>query len=176
MALSAALVLVGLISLLNLLLTLGLVRRMRELESRPAATAPRPSGFVAGPGTAVGPRATVDVTGRPVPLPDPASLTVIGFFATDCPSCADSMPGFLTRAAGAGPDRAIAVVTGARDDEDRYVRRLAPTVPVVADQAADELAAAFRVRAYPAFVLLGPDGTVRASGLSLDDLPVTVPA
>lgn len=175
MALSAALAFVGLLGLLNLLLTLGLVRRLRDLESRPAAPSSA-SGFMVGRGTGVERQATVDVAGRPVSLPDPAFPTVIGFFTTGCPPCADSMPGFLARAADAGPERTVAVVTGARDDDDRYVRRLAPTVPVVADADADALVEAFHVRAFPAFVLLGPDGTVRASGISLDDLPVTVPA
>ena len=173
MVLSAAVTVVGLLGLLNLLLTLGLVRRLRELEAGPAATPPRAGGLVVSAGAAVETHATVDVAGRPVLLPDPDASTVVGFFATDCPSCADSIPAFLARA---GRDRTVAVVTGPRDDDDAYVRRLAPAGRVVADGDADGLVGAFQVRAYPAFVRLDPDGTVRASGHSLGDVPDTVTA
>jgi thiol-disulfide isomerase/thioredoxin len=161
----------ALLGTFNLVLTLGVVRRLRELESRPAGRAAPAGTFVIGPGATVTRREVTDTAARSARLPDPGAATLVGFFATDCPSCADSLPEFLARATADGRHRTLAVVTGARDDDHRYVDQLAPTVPVVADPEADDLVSAFRVRVFPAFVLLGPDGIVRASGNSLDDVP-----
>src|SRR5438270_353683 len=111
----AALVLLGLLCLLNLLLTVGILRRMR---AQPATGAGTP--FALRPGSAIGEFAATTTDGEPLTA---ATLDgTVAFFSADCPACHDTLPDFLAYAREQGRDHVFAVFGG--DDPDT-VRALA---------------------------------------------------
>lgn len=118
----AALVLLGLLCLVNLLLTVGILRRMRAQAA--AGSGPL---FALRPGSAVGEFAATTTDGEPLTT---ATLDgTVAFFSADCPACHDTLPDFLAYAREQGRDRVLAVVGG--DDADT-VRALAEVARVVA--------------------------------------------
>ncbi|WP_203961337.1 TlpA family protein disulfide reductase [Actinocatenispora thailandica] len=165
--LDAAIVLVGVIALLNLLLTLGLVRRLREHTDRLNRLS---AGRVAGrpdPQLRIGDRppefeaATVDgrrLTGRDAPL-------LVGFFARRCQPCKEWVPRFA-RAAGAlpgGRERALAVVVGTEEETADLVAQLRPAAMVVTEELDGPMGRSFGVAGYPTLYRLAEDGTVAAT-------------
>ncbi|WP_103355662.1 TlpA family protein [Amycolatopsis sp. CA-128772] len=156
----AALVLLGLLCLLNLLLTVGILRRMR---AQPAAGTP----FALRPGSAVGEFTATTTDGEPLTA---ATLDgTLAFFSADCPACHDSLPDFLAYAREQGRDNVFAVFGG--DDPDT-VRALAEVAHVVAaDLDGGPVAAAFRNTWTPAlYVVTG--GRVVATAGRVHELPV----
>lgn len=175
--LTAAVVFVGVIGLLNLVLTYGVIRRLREHD---AALADRPhmAGFdvMVPAGTAVADFETQTVDGTPVSNADLTGHSVVGFFSTTCEPCRDRLPEFVTHAATVpgGPDGVLAVVVSDPVDADTsvadlFVERLRPVARVVAELYDGPIGKAFGVRAYPALAVV-VDGTVVASGDNLDVL------
>lgn len=78
--LAAAVVLIGLLCVLNLLLTVGLIRRLREQgPGRPGNAAP-PTAL--GPGSRIGDFTTRTTGGEPVSHEDLTGL--VGFFSAGC--------------------------------------------------------------------------------------------
>ena len=181
--LTVAVVFVGAIGLLNLVLTFGVIRRLREHD---VALAARPS--MAGPdvmvpaGTAVADFQTRTVDDETVSNADLAGHTLVGFFSTTCGSCRERLPEFVTHAATApgGRDRVLAiVVSDSAETEpsvaDPFLAQLRPVARVVTEQHDGPIGKAFGVRGFPALAAV-VDGTVVASGDTFDDLTVTAPA
>lgn len=156
----AALVLLGLLCLLNLLLTVGILRRMRAQT----ATA---SPFTLRPGSAVGEFTVTTTDGEP--LTAAALDGTVAFFSADCPACHDTLPDFLAYARDQGRDRVFAVFGG---DDPETVRALAEVAHVVpADLDGGPVAAAFRNTWTPAlYVVAG--GRVVATAGRVHELPV----
>ena len=158
----AALVLLGLFCLLNLLLTVGILRRMRA-----QATAGSGSLFALRPGSAIGEFAATTADGEPLTA---ATLTgTVAFFSADCPACHDTLPDFLAYAREHGRDNVLAVFGG---DEPETVRALAEVARVVpADLDGGPVAAAFRNTWTPALYVVA-DGRVVATAGRVHELPV----
>lgn len=156
----AALVLLGLLCLLNLLLTVGILRRMR-------AGSPSTTPFALRPGSAVGEFTATTTDGEPITA---AALTgTVAFFSADCPACHDTLPDFLAHAREQGRDNVLAVFGG--DDPDT-VRALAEVARVVtADLDGGPVAAAFRNTWTPALYVVA-DGRVVATAGRVHELPV----
>jgi hypothetical protein len=180
--LTAAMIFVGVIGLLNLVLTYGVIRRLREHDAALASRPHMPGFDVMVPaGTAVADFGTHTVDGAPVSNADLTGHTVVGFFSTTCEPCRDRLPDFATHAATVpgGPDRVLAVVVSdsvAADTSvaDLFVARLRPVARVVTEQYDGPIGKAFGVQAYPALAVVA-DGTVVASGDSLDALAAAAP-
>jgi hypothetical protein len=180
--LTAAICIVGGLCALDLLLTLGVVRRLRthttalgELkrlqDTEPPS--PLPAGSSVGGFTA----ATRDGGFVTAELLDRELL--VGFFAPGCDGCAKLLPDFVESAPAiaGGPEHVLAVVTDAGDDADgveEYVDKLRAVARIVVEGPEGPVAGAFAVTSVPALVLVGPGGTVVASGSRLSDLPVPV--
>jgi hypothetical protein len=165
--LAAAVVLLGLLCLVNLLFTLGIVRRMRE----PAPDWHTAPPFLLGPGSGIGEFAAVTTAGEPVSHETVAGM--VGFFSIGCEACHELLPAFRERAAQLDRERVLAVVGG--DDED-MVRSLEPVARViVADPAGGPVAQAFKNTWTPALYLVGDDHRVAAAGTRMDELPAGVP-
>ncbi|MEV6928529.1 hypothetical protein AB0M46_29135, partial [Dactylosporangium sp. NPDC051485] len=151
----AVVVLVGVVGLLNLVLTYGVIRRLREhteLLSGGAAEAPWPA-----PGTEIGAFAATTTAGRDLRTADLADGLQVGFFRTGCAPCQERMPQFAARAEAAGdPERFLAVLAGDPQELAGEIARLAPVAQVVLTGRDSDVIKAFEVTAFPTLVLVGP--------------------
>lgn len=178
--LTAAVVLVGLVGALNLVLAVGLVRRLRQhtahlnrLLAGGELSEPLPAGTVVAEFTAT----TTD--GEPVSRALLAGRTLVGFLSPTCQACAPLVPGFLELAGRlGGRERVVAVVdtAGGADRTDEYVARLAGAVRVVVEADRGPLQEAFQVSGFPMFYLVDADGTVVAAGFDLPEVTVAAGA
>ena len=169
--LTAVVVLFCGITLINLVVTVGLVRRLRDGNFGDSG----PEGNFGGlqPGDAA------PDLGLPT---EPGLRTFVGFFSTDCKTCPDYLPRFRARAAGF-EGRSIAVVSGRAAKYEEYREALGPGI-LVAEHRGDQhmgsgpLISGFDVQSWPSFFLVAANGNVSATGAKLLDQPfpvVTVP-
>jgi len=166
----AAVILVGALCTIDLLLTFGVIRRLRE-HTELLAQGGGPGGpTVLRPGERVTGVVAVDVDGRPVPT----DVGLVGFFSPSCVACEQLLPKFADRASGfpGGPDRVLAVIADELPGTGKYEMALHGLARIVLEPDSGPLATAFRVTAYPAWCLLDGTGTVLASGHAADPLPV----
>jgi hypothetical protein len=173
--LTAAVVLVGILVLLDLLLTLGLIKRVRthagllgRLADQLAGQPPNPG--VLAVGTPVGDFAGVTTEGAELSrgtFPDGA---VIGFFSSWCDACAEHLPGFLSYAEPLGRDRVLAVVQGDLEGLAELVGKLSKVAQVVTEPDQGPIARAVGVRALPTMAVVDADWRVTSSGFSADML------
>jgi thiol-disulfide isomerase/thioredoxin len=177
--LAVAVALVGALCLIDLVLTLGVVRRLRDHSTRLSAL----SGFepdadtLRAPGVAVDPFTTEDVHGTPVSLTDLTQPTLVGFFSPNCPACEEKLPSFLdyARAFPGGRDRTLAVVAG-ESGGVRYRGALGDVATVVVEpEVVGPVQKAFGTRSYPSFLVV-VDGVVTQSTHDVADLPEHQPA
>jgi AhpC/TSA family len=161
-----AVVIVGVLALLNLLLTFGVIRRLREHTerlSRPAAGLP---DLMVGVGESPGSFTARTTEGEQVSLEALAGgEQLVGFFSPSCQPCKEVAPAFVARAAAGGQTRALAVVVGGPEEVGDLVTWFAPVARVVVEADVNgAVASAFRVNGFPALCLLDADGVVTASG------------
>ncbi|MEV5707125.1 TlpA disulfide reductase family protein [Actinoallomurus sp. NPDC052274] len=163
--LAAAVVLVGLLCVLNLLLTLSLIRRLREQ----GAAQPRHAGppTVLKPGSEVGDFATTTVDDEPVSRADLIGL--VGFFSAGCEPCHELAPRFAGLATGLPR---LAVVTG---DDPELVAVLSPAARVVVEGYDGVVSGAFQNTWTPSLYLIDGEHRVVATGGRLEDLPIESP-
>lgn len=180
----ALVVLLAALGVLNLLLTFGLVRRLREhtkllntlyeFVGVEAGIDPERAGIV--PGETVGEFQTTTVDGEPVGRDDLAPATVVAFLAATCDSCHEQLPDLLTYARERGRQRVLAVVDGAGGDPTDLVERLNAAVRVVLADPESSIGSAFRIRSFPRFFVLGADGTLAAVARTVSRLPADISA
>lgn len=148
----AALAFVGTLGALNLVLLLGVIRRLREhtdlLAQRANGTRELP---VIAVGERVGEATAVALSGAGIStsrLPDGA---VVAFFATDCRPCREKVPAFADFARGlpGGPDQVLAVVVDVTGDGGLFTDVLAEVAQVVVEGPDGPLSKAFQVSAFP---------------------------
>ena len=161
----AAVVLVGAIATVNLLLTVGVVRRLREHTAELAARRDDPAGPAGLPvGAPVGEFAATGVSGRPVTRAMLDRPALVGFFSPGCAPCKEKLPDFVAQAARrpGGPDAVLAVVVGDPAEAAESVAALRPVATVVVEPEDGPLQWAFAIGGFPTFVLV-EDGVVAAS-------------
>ncbi|MDG6107216.1 redoxin domain-containing protein [Dactylosporangium aurantiacum] len=172
---SAALVLVGLVAAVNLLLTFGIVRRLREQTAELAALragggAPvMPDNDVAYPaGTPLDQFITTDVDGVAVSSTTLGSRPLVGFFSPHCLPCKEQLPAFVehARTRPGGRDGVLAVVVGTAEETAEVVRQLRAVARVVTEPDQGQVQRAFGVTGFPGFILV-EDGVVAASNFLL---------
>jgi len=141
----AALVLLGLLCLLNLMLTVGILRRMRA-GTNPTTDLP----FELRPGGSIG-----AFTARTSAGDDLTADTLTGtvaFFSADCDACHDLLPDLIAYATEQGRDQVTAVVGGT---DPATVAALEPVARVViADPDGGPVARAFRNTWTPALYVV----------------------
>lgn len=173
--LAATAVLIGLLTVTNLILTVGVVRRLREHTAELAAL--RSGGAVDSDialpaGSSVGAFDATSVEGRPVTLTTLGNRPLVGFFSPHCGPCKERLPAFVEHAASrpGGRDAVLAVAVGTEEETAELVEllRLVATIVVEPDQG--PVQQAFAVSGFPAFVLV-EGGVVAASDFDL--APVT---
>lgn len=174
MFLTAAVVLVGATCLLNLVLTLGLIRRMRQYGHLLDGLEPAEIGAsTRSVGSAVAPFTATAVDGSVVGPGWFTEPTLVGFFSPGCPSCKNLLPGFL---AAAATRRALAVVEKGPEPGDEYVGPLAEVATVLDGDESRGAIVAFGVRGFPAVCQVDAQGVISATGAHLVGSPAPVAA
>jgi peroxiredoxin len=170
--LTGAVVLLTGISLVHLLLTVGLVRRIREHEVRLAAlAADLPDAMTMRVGERVPDFETRATDGEPVRRAGLTEPALFGFFSPQCDACTERVPEFR-RAAAAHGGPVVAVVVADGGDVETLATALAFT-RVVVEEPGGPVTGAFGVRGFPAFAYVDADGVLRSRGF---DLPQPAPA
>ncbi|MDQ1025263.1 thiol-disulfide isomerase/thioredoxin [Streptomyces umbrinus] len=157
-----AVVFVGLLCALDLTLTLGVVKRLREHTELIGNLSGRAS---IGVGEEVGEFTTVTVDGTPLSREGLADDTLVGFFSPGCPACKEELPKFVeyARAMPGGRERVLATVVGDVARTTDMVAQLTPVAQVVAEPAQHgTVGPAFQVAAFPSVMRVGANGGGRS--------------
>jgi thiol-disulfide isomerase/thioredoxin len=164
--LAVSVAVVAAIAVLNLLLTLGVARRLREHAARlaelPADGLGPPPDLVLAAGTRPAEFHAETVDGGEVSLASLATPALLGFFSPDCPPCREWIPRFV-QAAGELPEgraQALAVVIGNATGGGDEVAQLRPVAQVVVEPSDGPVSRAFELKGWPALCRLGADGTI----------------
>ncbi|MFG2000327.1 TlpA family protein disulfide reductase [Spirillospora sp. NPDC048911] len=163
--LTAAVVLVGVLCVLNLTLTLAVIRRLREQGHGHAVSATPPVALK--PGSRPAAFTATTTAGEQVSAADLTGL--VGFFSAGCEPCHAMLPHFAERAGAMGRADVLAVIGG---NDEELAAALAPVARVVVEDHDGPVAGAFQNSWTPAVYLLGPDHAVVATGGRLEDLPL----
>ncbi|WP_432120003.1 TlpA family protein disulfide reductase [Streptomyces sp. bgisy032] len=158
-ALTAAVVLVGMLCAVDLLLTMGVIRRLREYGPDGPARAPSRGMTPLRPGEELPAFTAVAVDGARVgrsSLPDGA---LIAFLSPNCEPCRAKLPELVAHAAAdpGGRERTIAVVVGEPKECEGFVRELSPVARVVVEPKGGPVCAALRVDAFPTTLRIRSD-------------------
>lgn len=169
--LAAAVIIVGCLCLLDLLLTFGVLRRLREhaaLLARLESADPLP-GLAAGQRPAT--FSAVSASGRVVT--GPVGLRVAAFFSSSCSVCPGKVTPFVeyVRSRHLDQDSVLAVVAADAGSAAPYVLDLAATAQVCVEPAGGDISRAFTINGFPAFFLLDPAGVIVAADFDPDSLP-----
>ena len=176
--LTAAVVLLALLCLLNLAVSAAVIRRLRDAAgSVPVGVAHTPApaqGLVVGERPA--PFSVVATNGTTVDRDALHGPTLVAAFATSCPDCARHAPELLDRAArcsDAGIDR-LSLLVDTGPDRTGLAETLGRAGNLVTGDQAAALMRLLRIPSTPAYLLLDADGSVLATGGELDALPLPV--
>ncbi|MGW5696626.1 hypothetical protein ACWEWX_38805 [Streptomyces asiaticus] len=153
----AAVVFVGSLGALNLVLMIGVIKRLREHTERLSAFRPRTTDIEVG--TEIGAFRTVTVDDEPLAQESLADDTLVAFFSPTCGPCKTSLPSFVAHARGlaGGRNRVLATVVGDADAAAPFVAELSPVARVVVESPAGTVSTAFGTRAFPTLLRVGRD-------------------
>jgi len=172
-----AVIIVGVLCLTDLVVSFGIIRRLREhtalLTEQAHADLPV-TGLAVGETPAPFAVTTVDEQLKS----GPAGLRLVAFFSSSCSICPKRVPAFAdyVQANRIRRDDVLAVVLGTADEPVPYLDQLRTVAQMRLEPENGELAQAFKVSGYPAFCLLDADGAVLASGYDPAALPTPVAA
>ncbi|MEO3926248.1 hypothetical protein ABGB07_20600 [Micromonosporaceae bacterium B7E4] len=175
--LTATVVLVGFLCILNLILTFGVMRRLRE-HTDLLARRHEPTVEV---GTEIAEFTASTADGEPIADDLISEETVVAFFTPGCTSCLDKLPKLVAHARTLGRERVLAVIVGTADAAAPLVTALRPVALVVVEEEGHggPLTSAFMVRAYPTLMSVAPGraGRLVVSASTVDlDRPAPVSA
>lgn len=159
----AALIVLGAVLALNLLLTFGVIRRLREHTKILEAAVPGSSITDFSATTVDGVTLTRDRLSG-----DSEALTV-AFLAPECGSCRSLVPELAGWAARQDRERTLVVLDGQVSDPADLVAVLNPVAQVIVERSGTPVASAFKVDAFPSFCVVG-EGRVLASFADMSGL------
>lgn len=162
--LTAAVVIVAVLCTLDLILTLGVIRRLREhTETLAGLSAGHRDGIA--PGTVVGDISGESIIGTPIDRTfiTGGGDTVIGFFSPGCGPCKALLPEYRSFVSGA-PYRVLTVIVGERAGAAEYIEALRDTGEIVVEAPPGSIAQAFGVDGYPTVCMVDDSGRVVAAG------------
>ncbi|MFB4298830.1 TlpA family protein disulfide reductase [Actinomadura sp. NTSP31] len=166
----AGVVFVGALCAFDLILTLAVVRRLREHAALlEGARAPAP---FTPPGTALPEFTAASLDGAAVTRDFFSEPTVVGLFSTTCASCRERLPEFADRVRPLDARRVLAVIEGDRAEAEPFVAALASLATVVVEPRHGPLNAAFGHPAAPSFYIVDEGAVVTASMLTPAGLPM----
>jgi thiol-disulfide isomerase/thioredoxin len=166
--LTAAVVVVGALCVVDLLLSVGIIRRLREhteMLSQLRSTSSVPTSLP-GPGTRVDEFTATSTEGTGVALGAAGGESLIGFFSPGCGPCATVLPEFVDHAAVAGA-AVLAVIVGDGPEVAQMTAALEPVAQVVHEQHGGAVSGVFGVAMFPSLFVLDASRTVMASGHDL---------
>ncbi|QVQ52446.1 redoxin domain-containing protein [Spiractinospora alimapuensis] len=160
--LTAVVVLVGLVAVLNLVLTLGVVRRLRDHTERfeQMSGGFTPDDGILLPGQRPEEFTATTVDGREVSHETVAGPALVGFFMPGCGPCHEWVPRFAAAAADPESPPTMAVVVGGPEESTEMVATLSEVTHVIVEDTHGPVAKAFAVQAFPVMCRTGDDGTV----------------
>lgn len=155
-----ALAFVGLLGALNLLLTIGVIKRLREHTTLLAEVTPPPMVKV---GQEVSDFETTSFDGQRIAADLLEPGTLVGFFSPTCGPCKEKLPKFVSHvgALPAEQPTPLAVVIGEVDAAGDFLAQLTPVARVVVERGDGPVSRAFGVRAYPTLLRVDRDGSGR---------------
>ena len=167
----AAVVVVGGLCLLDLLLTFGVIRRLREHTSMLAARGETNPPVGLAEGLSPGAFTASTISGEVVA--GTTGLRVVAFFSPWCKSCPERVPPFLEYLSShrIGRDSVLAVVASDDGTSPPFQDQLVEVAQTCVEPHEGEIVKAFEVAGFPAFFLLDADGVVAASGFDPATLP-----
>jgi thiol-disulfide isomerase/thioredoxin len=167
--LTVAVIAVGALGVLNLVLAMGIIKRLRE-QSR--ATGDAGPGVLPA-GSQVGEFDAVALDGRVIQLSTMQAGAVVAFFSPTCQPCKELMPAFTDYALHhpGGRDQVFAIVVSEAPEAADLIERLTPVATVLTATRNEPIVTSFAASGYPALYLMGEQGQVMASGHSMGDLP-----
>lgn len=172
----AAIGIIGIFCLLNLALTLGLVRQMRRYsDALEAGRAGASSLWRFKAGTRAPDFTAVTTAGETRSLSTMAGQrALIAFFSVMCPPCRAQAPLLREYAQSSARDtsQVIAVICGQGAIASEFARELDGPMDVVLEPLRGPTVMAFAVSSFPAFYVIGEGGDIEASAISVADLPV----
>ncbi|MFI6984263.1 TlpA disulfide reductase family protein [Embleya sp. NPDC050154] len=160
----AALTLVGSLCLLNLILTVGVIKRLREHTEMLANVGGAGNGRASiTVGEEVGDFTASTVDGEQLARDLLVGETLVAFFSPTCKPCKEKLPKFLDFAATlpGGRDRVLATVVGDTEASAALVAELTPVARVIVEEYDGALSAAFQAKAYPTLLMVARDGAGR---------------
>jgi hypothetical protein len=168
----AAVAVVGALCLIDLLLTLGVIRRLRE-HTEMITRLNVPEVPVIGLAAGESPAAFSAVTVSGDPVSGPAGLRLAAFFSSSCSMCPERVPPFIQYLADhqIAKEHVLTVVLGSDDEPPAYLDRLAEVTLACAHGEDSDVAKAFKAVGFPAFCLLNVDGAVLATSYDPAMLP-----
>ncbi|WP_242887241.1 TlpA family protein disulfide reductase [Actinomadura litoris] len=152
--------LAAVLCVLNLVLTFGVIRRLREhttlLSARGRAALDNPLVEI---GTPAEPFSTVTVDDVEIDGGAFTGKTTVAFFSPDCEPCREKLPRFVDYAKSLPNPREslLVAVVGDRADGRGFIDALSPYANVVSEQPFGPLGRAFGVRMYPTVLQVEPD-------------------
>jgi thiol-disulfide isomerase/thioredoxin len=157
------------LGLLNLVLTVGVIRRLREHTELLSGGPGKGPDLVLGVGESPDSFTATTIDEEQISSETLAGEQLVGFFATTCGPCKEKAPLFAERAALGGRSQALAVVVGEPDETAEFVTLFQPVARVVVESDRDGgvLGRTFKVKGFPAICTLDGDGMVTASGAGL---------
>ncbi|MFV2195698.1 TlpA disulfide reductase family protein [Nocardiopsis sp. LOL_012] len=168
--------LVGALCLLNILLTVGVIRRLKEhtetIEQLRSAVPVLPGQIMLPAGEEVADFSAETTDGTTVSRDALEGETLVGVFSPGCSACAEQLPLFTDLAGSypGGRDRVLAVVVGGAEEAADEIARLTPVARVVQEEHGGTTAPAFGVNGFPAMARIDATGRVLASGYSVEAL------
>jgi len=170
---------IGLACLVNLAITLVVVRRLRELgrhlghRSHDVDAVDDAMEVMTPHDDLVGEFSVTATTGEAVSRAGLSGVTLVGFFSPSCVACKDKLSDFVRRAKRVPGGRAqvVASVMGLSGPGADMVAALEPVARVVVEPDLDPMFMAFEVRTFPAYCLLDESGRVVAKASDVQKLP-----
>ncbi|MDT0302461.1 TlpA family protein disulfide reductase [Streptomonospora wellingtoniae] len=164
-------VLIGAVTLINLLLTLAVVRRLRRLDERPAAQAAAPPQLDELPAGSPVPRfRSRTLAGEAITSDDLLGQeTVFAFFDTGCSVCKTVIPKLAAHADANGlkPGQVVVVIGDQGAESGEYTRELDGVATVIVEPRMGPVAQEFGIQGVPAFVRADAEGVVMRSGTTV---------
>jgi len=165
MFLVAVVILCVVLTAVNLVLTLGVIKRLRDHSDQLVHLSdPRPGPeSMLGPGARPAAFTAVTLDAEHLTEADVPRGGLVGFFSPTCDSCEEWLPRFVeaAKALPGGRDQAIAVVVAESEAAaPDMVATLRQASRVVVEPQSGPLTAAFKVNGFPAMFRMDDDGAV----------------
>ena len=175
----AAVVLLAGVAVINLLLTIGVIGRLRDHAAALKSMQDSSPGFALSPGDQIPDFVAEDLDHRLVSRESIAGReALMGFFSASCRACEIQLPEFLQAADAMRRQEAevVAVVSGSGDEQASLVEKLRQSVRVIPESEYGPVTSTMEVRGFPVFYHWTPDGVLVSAAHDVRRLVAPTPA